>query len=64
MQRIAEAGLSERVQILLMDYRHIEGSFDKIVSIEMLEAVGHQYLDSYFENAIRFLKKMGYLPFR
>jgi len=59
MQRIADAGLSERVQILLLDYRHMEGSFDKIVSIEMLEAVGHQYLDSYFSKCNSLLKKDG-----
>ena len=60
-ERIAQAGLTERIQILLMDYRHIGGSFDKIVSIEMLEAVGHQYLDSYFQKCNSLLKKDGIL---
>lgn len=60
-QRIAEYGLSERVQVLLLDYRNIEGSFDKIVSIEMLEAVGHQYLESYFKKCNSLLKKDGIL---
>lgn len=61
MERIANAGLSERVQILLTDYRDIEGTFDKIVSIEMLEAVGHAYLDSYFSKCNAMLKKDGIL---
>ncbi|WP_159467521.1 cyclopropane-fatty-acyl-phospholipid synthase family protein [Dyadobacter sp. 3J3] len=60
-RRIEEAGLSERVQVVLMDYRHVEGQFDKIVSIEMLEAVGHQYLDVYFSKCNSLLKKDGIL---
>lgn len=61
LKRVADAGLSERVQILLMDYRDIEGKFDKIVSVEMLEAVGHAYLDTYFSKCNALLKKDGIL---
>ncbi|WAT13926.1 SAM-dependent methyltransferase [Xanthomonas fragariae] len=47
-QRIAAAGLSDRVTVLLRDYRDLEGRFDRVVSIEMIEAIGHHYLDTYF----------------
>jgi len=60
-ERIAEAGLSDRVEILLQDYRIMEGKFDKIVSIEMLEAVGDAYLDIYFRQCDNLLKKNGIL---
>ena len=47
-QRIAEAGLQDRVTLLLQDYRDLEGTYDKLVSIEMVEAIGAQYLETYF----------------
>ncbi|MEQ7866409.1 cyclopropane-fatty-acyl-phospholipid synthase family protein [Xanthomonas sp. WHRI 8393] len=47
-QRIAAAGLSDRVTVLLRDYRDLDGRYDRVVSIEMIEAIGHQYLDTYF----------------
>jgi cyclopropane-fatty-acyl-phospholipid synthase len=47
-ERVAAAGLSDRVTLLLEDYRDLEGRYDKLVSIEMIEAIGHQYLDTYF----------------
>ncbi|MBN1478602.1 class I SAM-dependent methyltransferase [Candidatus Sumerlaeota bacterium] len=47
-ERVREAGLKDRVNVLLSDYRDLEGEFDKVVSIEMIEAVGHEYLDTYF----------------
>jgi cyclopropane-fatty-acyl-phospholipid synthase len=47
-QRIAEAGLSDRVTLLREDYRDLRGTYDKLVSIEMIEAIGAQYLDTYF----------------
>jgi cyclopropane-fatty-acyl-phospholipid synthase len=47
-ERVAEAGLSDRVTILLEDYRNLSGSYDKLVSIEMIEAVGHEFFDTYF----------------
>jgi cyclopropane-fatty-acyl-phospholipid synthase len=46
--RVHEAGLDDRIQVLLSDYRDLEGAYDKIVSVEMIEAVGHEYLDDYF----------------
>lgn len=55
-QRIQDAGLDDRITLLLQDYRQLEGRFDKLVSIEMIEAVGHQYLPRYF-NALRQLLK-------
>ena len=45
----------------MLDYRQMEGRFDKIVSIEMLEAVGHKYLDVYFKKCHDLLKKNGIL---
>lgn len=58
-QRIAEAGLSDRVTLLLQDYRDLEGSYDKLVSIEMIEAIGHQYLGIYMEKCTSLLKPDG-----
>jgi cyclopropane-fatty-acyl-phospholipid synthase len=46
-QRARDAGLADRVEVQLCDYRDLQGSFDKLVSIEMIEAVGHHYLDAY-----------------
>ena len=59
--RIAKVGLSGKVKILFKDYRLIKGQFDKIVSIEMLEAVGDSYLEDYFKQCNRLLKKDGLL---
>lgn len=47
-KRVAAAGLNERVHVLLQDYRDLDGQFDKLVSIEMIEAIGAEYLDTYF----------------
>jgi len=47
-QRIAEAGLSDRVEVLFEDYRDLTGHYDKLVSLEMIEAVGSDHLDSFF----------------
>lgn len=62
-QRIEEAGLSDKITVLLCDYRELqvpqEGPFDKFVSIEMLEAVGREYLVTYFDCVNRLLKKEG-----
>lgn len=61
-ERIAEAGLSHRIEVLLMDYRALpvpQRPYDKIVSIEMLEAVGREYLSTYFACIDRLLKKNG-----
>jgi cyclopropane-fatty-acyl-phospholipid synthase len=61
IERVEAAGLSDKVEILLMDYRLVEGKFDKIVSVEMLEAVGHKYLDEYFRCCNDMLKANGIL---
>lgn len=58
-ERIRDAGLSERIEVLLTDYRDLEGQYDKIVSIEMIEAVGHHYYDAYFSQCSRLLKADG-----
>lgn len=60
-ERIIEENLSDKVDVLLKDYRLIEGKFDKIVSIEMLEAVGHKFLEVYFKKCNSLLKKDGIL---
>ena len=57
--RVAEAGLDDRITLLLKDYREVEGEFDKLVSIEMIEAVGHAYLDTYFSSCSQRLKPGG-----
>jgi cyclopropane-fatty-acyl-phospholipid synthase len=57
--RIKQAGLEDRITVLLDDYRDLQGEFDKLVSIEMIEAVGHQYLDTYFSKCSHLLKPNG-----
>lgn len=57
-QRLAEAGLAGRGDVKLIDYRDLDGKFDKIVSIEMFEAVGQAYWQTYF-NAVASLLKSG-----
>jgi cyclopropane-fatty-acyl-phospholipid synthase len=59
LERVEAAGLSDRVKILLKDYRLMEGTFDKIVSVEMLEAVGFKFMDTYFKKCNELLKKNG-----
>lgn len=59
--RIADAGLSDRVTLLRQDYRDLTGHYDKLVSIEMIEAVGHRYLDDYFRQCGRLLRPDGSL---
>ncbi|MHA6494059.1 class I SAM-dependent methyltransferase [Pseudomonas borbori] len=58
-QRIAELDLGERVTLLLEDYRDLTGRYDKLVSIEMIEAVGHRFLPTYFEQCAALLKPDG-----
>lgn len=59
VERVAAAGLSDRVTVLLEDYRDLRGEFDKLVSIEMVEAIGHQYLDTYLAKCASLLKPEG-----
>jgi cyclopropane-fatty-acyl-phospholipid synthase len=58
-QRVVEAGLEDRVTLLLEDYRDLTGTYDKLVSIEMIEAIGAQYLDTYFAKIGSLLKPDG-----
>ena len=58
-QRIEDQGLGERITLLLKDYRDLTGEYDKLVSIEMIEAVGHRYLAQYFQQCARLLKPDG-----
>jgi len=58
-QRVQKAGLGERITLLLEDYRDLRGTFDRLVSIEMIEAIGHQYLDTYFGKVGDLLKEGG-----
>ena len=59
--RVRGEGLSGQVEVKLIDYRQLTGNFDKIVSIEMIEAVGHKFLDVYFQQCHRLLKPEGLL---
>jgi cyclopropane-fatty-acyl-phospholipid synthase len=63
VRKIAERGLSDRITVLLKDYRDLTGAlagpYDKLVSIEMVEAVGAQFLDGYFRHCARLLKPDG-----
>jgi len=58
-ERVLEAGVADRVEILLEDYRDLRGTYDKLVSIEMIEAIGHHYLDDYFAKVGRLLEPHG-----
>ena len=57
--RFKSAGIDDRVRLLKKDYRDLEGRYDKLVSIEMIEAVGHQYLPAFFNNCSRLLEEDG-----
>jgi cyclopropane-fatty-acyl-phospholipid synthase len=58
-RRIREAGLEHRIDLKLQDYRDLEGTYDMLVSIEMIEAVGHEYLGSFFRRCSDLLKPHG-----
>ena len=58
-ERIAAAGLSSKVTLLLEDYRNLKGRYNKLVSIEMIEAVGYQFYDTYFSKVASLLKPDG-----
>ncbi|KRS21995.1 MAG: cyclopropane-fatty-acyl-phospholipid synthase [Alishewanella agri] len=57
--RIAELGLQDKITLLFEDYRLLTGTYDKLVSIEMIEAVGDDFLDNYFEKCSSLLKPDG-----
>ncbi len=58
-QRIAEAGLSDQIEVLLCDYRKVTGQYDRIISVEMIEAVGKAYYPVFFHSCDRLLKPNG-----
>lgn len=60
-QRVADAGLQDRVDVRFQDFREITGTFDKIVSIEMMEAIGHRYLPAFCQQLNRLLARDGLL---
>lgn len=58
-RRIEAAGLADRITLRLDDYRDLDGRYDKLVSVEMIEAVGHQYFDTFFRRCGELLKPGG-----
>ncbi len=58
-ERVSRAGLERNVTVLLEDYRDLRGQYDALVSVEMIEAVGHQYLDTYFRHCSGLLRPSG-----
>jgi cyclopropane-fatty-acyl-phospholipid synthase len=59
LERVREAGLEHLVTIDICDYRDVQGTFDAVVSVEMIEAVGYQYWPEYFATLDRHLKPGG-----
>jgi len=57
--RMQLQGVDDQVTVVMQDYRDLQGQFDKLVSIEMIEAVGHQYLDTYLQKCATLLKSNG-----
>ncbi len=58
-RRVTEAGLADSVEVLCRDYRDLEGRYDKLVSIEMIEAVGYEFYSNYFSKCSSLLKPDG-----
>jgi cyclopropane-fatty-acyl-phospholipid synthase len=58
-ERVAAAGLQGSIEVLCEDYRDLTGRFDKLVSIEMIEAVGHQYYEAFFRKCAQLLDPAG-----
>jgi cyclopropane-fatty-acyl-phospholipid synthase len=58
-ERVAAAGLQDRITLLKQDYRELAGQYDKLVSVEMIEAVGHRYYKTYFQQCSALLKPDG-----
>jgi cyclopropane-fatty-acyl-phospholipid synthase len=58
-QRIKEEGLEDRITLLKQDYRELTGRYDRLISVEMIEAVGHQYLDTYLNKLDSLLTDDG-----
>ncbi len=58
-ERVAAAGLADRITILQRDYRYLTGTYDKLVSIEMIEAVGHRFYGAFFRKCAELLRPGG-----
>lgn len=58
-ERVNQEGLNNKVTVLFEDYRNLTGQYDKLVSVEMIEAVGHQYYETYFKKCSDLLKPNG-----
>lgn len=58
-KRVAELDLEDKVTVLLEDYRDLKGQYDKLISIEMVEAVGHHFINDYFQHCSQLLKSNG-----
>lgn len=58
-EKVESMGLSDRVTLLKQDYRDLEGTYDKLVSIEMIEAVGYQFFDTFFKKCSSLLSEAG-----
>ncbi|MCP5128493.1 MAG: class I SAM-dependent methyltransferase [Pseudomonadales bacterium] len=58
-EQVRKAGLQDRITLLCEDYRNLQGRFDKLVSVEMIEAVGHDFYSSYFQRCSQLLKPEG-----
>jgi cyclopropane-fatty-acyl-phospholipid synthase len=58
-ERVQEEDLQDRVTVMLEDYRDLSGKFSKLVSVEMLEAIGHEYVDTYFAKCSDLLEPEG-----
>src|SRR3989338_687838 len=63
-ERVKAAGLNDKISVEIQDYRKIKGQYDKIVSVEMLEAVGVRYFENYFEQCHKLLKQDGILALK
>jgi cyclopropane-fatty-acyl-phospholipid synthase len=58
-ERVKQEGLEGQISLLCEDYRNLSGDYDKLVSIEMIEAVGYEFYENYFETCTRLLKQHG-----
>jgi cyclopropane-fatty-acyl-phospholipid synthase len=58
-QRVRAAGLEDRIEVRLQDYRDLTGTYDKLVSVEMIEAVGHAYYPAFFRRCAELLRPEG-----
>src|SRR5690606_26257214 len=58
-RRIAEAGLTDQIELQLIDYRRLTGAYDKVISIEMFEAVGVEHFPAFFEQYNSVLRPGG-----